>query len=220
MALLSASRVESQLVTMKWLLGFESVLPAFEALREGWNTPRGLDMLRDRLRAVGWSPGLHATLGYGVRSAVMADATCQVNLKPFGAYNDTFNDLFGAVNKGTFKLAVKGQAMRSPVTGSDIFEIDKVGIYCRDTYDFNASWYTDMAIGLGVWSRDRCLSKAEMAAYIGSPPALRAARFPGFVPTKNVDFRRWQKARNEGGDFYVFSDILWVQPHIDHVPLD
>ncbi|MGJ0628040.1 DUF6402 family protein, partial [Xenorhabdus bovienii] len=25
-------------------------------------------------------------------------------------------------------------------------------------------------------------------------------------------FRKWQKKHNEGGDFMVFSDILWMEP--------
>ncbi|MFC5772088.1 DUF6402 family protein [Thauera sinica] len=33
--------------------------------------------------------------------------------------------------------------------------------------------------------------------------------FQGFVPARNTDFRRWQHQRNEGGDFFVFSDVLW-----------
>jgi len=214
-----ASRVDNRLITMKWLLSHESVLPAFDELSSAWDTAGGRRELMKRLKAAGWKPGVRTKLGYGVTNAMQAETTCQVNYSIFGAYRDTFNDLFGAINKGLFKLALKGQTTESPITGREVFEIHKIGIYCRDTYDFGAEWWVDSAFGLGVWSRDRCLSKAEMAAYVSAPAPFRAARFPGFVPLRNVDFRRWQQARNEGGDFYVFSDILWIEPHINHVPL-
>ncbi|RZT29582.1 DUF6402 family protein [Cupriavidus agavae] len=70
-----------------------------------------------------------------------------------------------------------------------------------------------------AWSRDRCLSKAEIAAYMGLPFRLRSLTFAGFVPVRNADFRRWQNVRNEGGDFFVFSDIHWADPRINHVAL-
>jgi len=108
---LPASRVENRLVTMDWLLGHESVIPAFERLCQGWNTQRGRDQLQDRLRAVSWRPGTATRLGYGVSTAMQADELCQVNHMSFGSYLDGLDDLFGAVNKGTFKLAVIGQTI-------------------------------------------------------------------------------------------------------------
>lgn len=216
---LPTSRVENRLITMQWLLGYESVFSAFDELSNNWDTPRGREELVNKLKAAGWTPGAKVKLGYGVFNAMHAETTCQVNYRIFGAYRDTFNDLFGAINKGMFKLAVKGVTAVSPITGREVFEIHKIGIYCRDTYDFGANRIMDSTFGLGVWSRERCLSKVEMAGYASAPAPLRAARFPGFVPVRNDDFRRWQQARNEGGDFYVFSDILWFDPHINHVYL-
>lgn len=214
-----SSRIESSIVTMDWLLGYPSVRSAFEELQASWQTRRGIAHLRDRLYAAGWRPGERAHLGYGIRSAVTADKTCQVNFKVFGKYTDTFNDLFGAINKATLKLAVRGKATRLPNSFRDVFEIEKIGFYCRDSYDFNADWTTDNAVGLSVWSRERCLSKLELAVFTATPLERRSSPFPGFVPVMNRDFRRWQKARNEGGDFYVFSDIRWLDPLTDHVAL-
>ncbi len=158
-------------------------------------------------------------LGYDVRTAMEAEISCQINYKSFGSALDTLDDLFGAINQGTFKIAVRGQTARSPISGKAVFEIDKVGIYCRDTYDFNEHWFRDEIVGLGIWSRDRCLSKVEMATHTMLLPNLKAMHFPGFVPARNVDFRRWQSARNEGGDFYIYSDILWRAPHVSHILL-
>jgi hypothetical protein len=99
-----ATRIDNTLVTMSWLLGFPSVQPALEQLRRGWNSPQALELLQRRLYGVGWTPGRRAMLGYGVRSATMAETACQINYRTFGAYSDTFNDLFGAINKGFSSL--------------------------------------------------------------------------------------------------------------------
>ncbi|MGL4481012.1 MAG: DUF6402 family protein [Lactococcus garvieae] len=33
-----------------------------------------------------------------------------------------------------------------------------------------------------------------------------------FLPVNNSDFRNWQDKHNAGGDFIVFSDVLWLNP--------
>ncbi|MGL5527991.1 MAG: DUF6402 family protein [Plesiomonas shigelloides] len=33
-----------------------------------------------------------------------------------------------------------------------------------------------------------------------------------FFPVNNSDFRNWQDKHNTGGDFIVFSDVLWLNP--------
>ena len=63
------------------------------------------------------------------------------------------------------------------------------------------------------------LSKREMITYRVTQLAALANVFPGFVPTKNSDFRRWQNQRNEGGDFFVFSDVMWMAPNVEYVYL-
>lgn len=81
------------------------------------------------------------------------------------------------------------------------------------------SWYEDAACGLGIWSRERVLSKAKSLVYATSSPMSRALFFPGFVPVRNIDFRRWQAAHNSGGDFFVFSDVLWIPSDVDAIDL-
>ncbi|WP_415846500.1 DUF6402 family protein [Vibrio aerogenes] len=42
---------------------------------------------------------------------------------------------------------------------------------------------------------------------------IKAVSFPGmYLPVSNHDFRAWQDKHNSGGDFLVFSDILWMPP--------
>ncbi len=157
------------------------------------------------------------TLGIGLKTAKELDLACQVNRRPFGDYIDVFDDLYGAIFKAILKIAVVGKVSRSLFSKRDLFEVEKIRIYVRDTYDFNAGWFEDAAFGLGIWSKKRMLSKREMAAYRTAQLAAVSRLFPGFVPTQNNDFRRCQRQRNEGGDFSVFSDAMWIAPNVEYV---
>ncbi|RYH23198.1 MAG: hypothetical protein EON54_24945, partial [Alcaligenaceae bacterium] len=119
------------------------------------------------------------------------EKNCQVNIQIFGEYTDTFDDLYGAIFKGTLKLALIGKVTRSWLRHQDTFEIDAMGVYMRDTYDFNAEWSADQIYGLGIWSKQRLLKKHELLQYRSAIPQINAINFPGFVPVKNADFSRW-----------------------------
>ena len=216
---LPTSQIEEKIIKRDWLMGFESVRDMAELLYSEWNTPKGIEQLTHRLRNAAWNPGKTTKLGQGMKFAKELDNNAQVNYREFGAYLDTFDDLFGSIFKATLKLAVVGKASRSWLSKQDIFEIERIGIYMRDTYDFNADWHSDALLGLGVWNRDRLLTKAQTLDYKASPPYLIATKYPGYVPVYNADFRRWQKANNEGGDFFVFSDVMWLMPKVSHVIL-
>ena len=214
---LPASQVEDQIIKMKWVLGFDRVVPVFEDLCQNWNNQAGIDTLKKRLIVMGWKSGGTLKLGQGLKAAKELDLTCQVNSRPFGGLPDTLDDLYGAVFRATLKLAVVGKVSRSIFSKRDMFEIEKIGVYVRDTYDFNADWFDDALVGLGVWSKKRLLSKKDMLLYKSTPLPLLAHAYPGFVPARNEDFRNWQKHRNEGGDFFVFSDVMWMEPNVEHV---
>lgn len=49
--------------------------------------------------------------------------------------------------------------------------------------------------------------------------AVKAAKYSGFVPVKNEDFRKWQDKNMSGGDFFVSSDVKWVDSNVDHIAL-
>jgi hypothetical protein len=214
---LPSSQVDDEIIKMKWLLRFDRTVPIFEDLYQGWNRAPGLDLLRRRLKNSGWQPGQKIELGQGLKKAKELDLTCQINKISFGGLADTMDDLFGAVFKATLKIAVVGKTSRSFLSKRDFFEIERVGIYLLDTYDFNANWFEDAFFGLGVWSKKKLLSKKEMMSYMATPlPSLHRA-FPGFVPAYNEDFKRWQRQRNEGGDFFVFSDVMWLPPNVEFV---
>jgi hypothetical protein len=214
---LSPSQVEDQIIKMKWVLEFDRVVPVFEDLCQNWNSRLGLDQLKVKLETAGWKSGKTVEIGQGTKAAKILDMVCQVNSRTFGEYADTFDDLYDAVFKATLKLGVVGKASRSLFSKRDVFEIEKIGVYVRDTYDFNAGWFEDSFAGLGVWSKKRLLSKQELIAYKATSLPSLAHAFPGFVPARNADFRRWQRKRDDGGDFFVFSDVMWMPPNVEYV---
>jgi hypothetical protein len=216
---LPPSYVEYQIIKMEWLRGFKRIAPVFESLRQDWNTPRGIKQLDIRLRNLGWDYGKTTVLGRNLSTGMELDLNCQVNRQELGNYMDDFDDLYGAIFRATLKIAVVGKASRSLFSKKDRFEIERLGIYMRDTYDFNAGLIEDSLVGLGVWSKKRMLSKVEMMAYKMAKLPERNNVFPGFVAAHNSDFRRWQKHHNAGGDFFVFSDVLWTTPDVEYIDL-
>jgi len=219
---LPASQIDDQVIKMDWLLGFERAQQVFDQLVNNWTTTRGISLLKRRLANAGWAPEKSVQIGYGMNSARQLDMFAQVNAKSFGDYAETFDDLYGAIFKATLKVAVVGKTYRSTQSKQDIFEVERLGVYVRDTYDFNSGWFTDTAAGLGIWSRHRLLSKAEMIEYRANQLtpagwAMNYAKYRGFVAVKNSDFRRWQDKNRSGGDFFVFSDVKWVQSSVDHI---
>ena len=209
---LPASQVDEKLVKMAWAMKFPQVSSAMAKLKQTWNSPAGVELLGRRLQHKGWKPGQSINLGSKNMSTQQLDTESQVNRVKLGDTEEVLNDFFGAIFKAALKVAVIGKAYSKG--GKSWCDIEYLGFYIRDTYDFNAGWLEDAFMGLGVWSKKRVLSKAEMIdfrAMSGHPIGLaaRALKYPGFVQLSNYDFRAWQKTRNEGGDFFVFSDVFW-----------
>ncbi|KAF3999753.1 hypothetical protein HNR39_002046 [Glaciimonas immobilis] len=125
------------------------------------------------------------------------------------------DELYGAVGKGTFKIAIVGEARMNLLLQRDDFIVQQIGIYFRDTYDFNTTSTFEQMFPLGVWSKSRLLPKAETAVYMLMYNARNMSKiaemFPSLVPVFNEDFRRYQKHHQTGGDFVVYSDVMWTK---------
>jgi hypothetical protein len=230
--ILPAAQIDDQIIKMSWLLGFPRIKAVFDELYLYWASAAGMGELKSKLLSSGWQLGQTMSLGHGLNRALDLDMVCQVNSRGIGAYADTFDNLFGAIFKATLKLAVVGTAHYDTARRRNYFKVEQIGIYLRDTYDFNADW-RDGLIGLGVWSQDRLLSKNELLEYqslqracfakniILSPPAcmLLYNKYQGFSPVMNKDFRDWQDKHGTGGDFFVFSDVKWMKVNVPEIPL-
>ena len=203
---LAPSQVDIGTVTMDWALGYPQVKKAYDASLVTWNTPNALTLLRIRLEAAGWQGGPFR-LGDLSQSTQMVDATCQINYVPFGSKLDTLDDMKGALANAQLKVAVSGRVARNWLE-QDCFLVEELGVYVHDTYEFIDGLLPQP---LGVWSRDRCLSKAEIVLWLPMGPIGRMTAFHGFYGVGNSDFNSYRAKHGLGGDFVVYSDIKRIK---------
>jgi hypothetical protein len=220
---LAASRVDETTVTMNWLLKFARAKDAHDAVVGKALNDNAKKLLKERLKNAGWSDG-EFSLGKSSMSARALDQLCQTNFQSFGSLNDTIDELYGAIGKASLKVAVVGKVAMIEKK-KFVFNVEKLGVYLRDTYEFNDEGWISQP--LGVWSKKRCLSKAETAAYYAergartSQPALRVlpAIYADFEPVSNGDFTDWRSKSGRGGDFVIYSDVSWVDSPVKQVSL-
>jgi hypothetical protein len=221
-AQLPAERINETIITMKWARRFSRFEKVLDAWRSKWNDAAAGVLLAKRLKRAGWQPGgTSFTLGKVGEKASVMDNHNQINSTPFGDYLDPLDDFYGAIFKANLKVAVVGYAYFDWRRCENIFVVTDIGYYIRDTYDFNdgdkiSDDLVDIYFGLGIWSRDRVLSKKESCEYDALLAELPLSpvwpKYKGFVKLNNSDFYRWAAKHKTGGDFYVFSDVLWEKP--------
>ncbi|WP_221033476.1 DUF6402 family protein, partial [Pseudomonas amygdali] len=79
-----------------------------------------------------------------------------------------------------------------------------LGFYIRDHYDFSGLQY------LGTWTEDRVLTKAETAIALTPQGNLVIRLKDGpFAAVTNSHFRNYRGDTGQGGDFFIYSNILW-----------
>ncbi len=219
----AASQIDASVVSIAWLLKFARAKAAYDTLIKKSLNDNAKKLLLERLRGAGWSSG-EFSLGNTSMSAQVLDRMCQTNIEPFGSRSDTIDELYGAIGKASLKVAVVGDVASSG-KNKHVFNVNKLGVYLRDTYEFNdESWPSQP---LGVWSKKRCLSKAETAAYYADKasrlvnPVQRVLPSPyaGFNAVSNSDFDDWRKKTGRGGDFVIYSDVAWVDSPVKQVSL-
>jgi hypothetical protein len=115
------------------------------------------------------------------------------------------DDLRAALGRFIFKIIVLGEVepikLNSMLTGTYKVTINELGIYVRDSYDFNDANGEDQS--LGNWD--------------ASDNSVGRTMFNGGEEVKNSDFRQWRLDNNKGGDFIVFSDIKYVNLSVPSV---
>ena len=213
---LTPSQYNKDIVKMDWAIKYHQVKDGIDFLMKNWNSEKGRDQLKARLRMHGWD-GKNNVFLRRSEDVLEIDATSQVNIRTIGSLLDTIDDWYGAIGNATLKLAVSG--FTTTFDNEPYFIVEKIGFYLKDTYDFlSDSKWTKFGLSepLGIWSKSGTLDKAKASIYISSYTqglfGLLAREFSGYVPVNNDDFREWQEKHNSGGDYIVFSDIIWMEP--------
>ncbi len=213
---LDVTQYNKSIVKMSWAIKNPDVSEKITELNGAWNSTNGIRRLKTLLINAGWDGKNTVFLGRS-KDVLDLDATSQVNVRPVGGFFDTIDDWYGAIGNATLKIAVSG--FTTTFDGEPYFLVESVGFYLKDTYDFlsDKKWTTfGLSEPLGIWSKSGVLDKAKSVLYIDSYTkglfGYLAREFSGYVPVTNDDFRAWQKKHNAGGDYIVFSDVLWLKP--------
>ncbi|PHM27501.1 DUF6402 family protein [Xenorhabdus budapestensis] len=197
-------RINDSIIKMQWALKYKQPKDVMDVLINGWASNAGIDQLKIQLEKEGGKK----TLGYE-KDIREIDTLSVVNSRRFGSKFDTIDDWYGAMGNSNMKVAVKGHVDK--LNNKDVFVTEQIGMYLKDTYDFVGSNEP-----LGIWSKNGILDKVSSvdyaALYASGSWMVLWIKYNGYVPVINDSFRKWQKKHNEGGDFMVFSDILWMDP--------
>ncbi|MCM7511790.1 DUF6402 family protein [Enterobacter hormaechei] len=208
---LPLTQVSTEIIKMVWAMKFEQVSAGIEELTGRWKSTKGIARLKNHFLSKGDFNKNVVSLGY-TDDVMELDRTSQVNLIPIGSKLDTINDWYDAMGDSNLKVCIRG--MTQTRQEKTFFIVDKLGFYLKDTYDFVDEGNSSEP--LGVWSKNRIFNKEETGIYISTYLSglwgHLVRNFSGFVPVFNKDFRKWQGKHDSGGDYIVFSDVLWLSP--------
>jgi len=205
---LGAAQSDQTIVRMDWAMRFERCRKAVEVAQTRLTTPNAVERLQYLLKKAGWRGDGPFDLGALDMSAPQIDAYSQVNFAEFGKFSDSLDDMYGALGNATLKVGVVGKAFTrdDPTTrkARHYFRVEHIGFYIRDNYDFNGLQY------LGTWTEDRVLTKAETIFTLTAhgQVVIRLKDGP-FAAVTNSDYREYRNKTGKGGDFIIYSDVLW-----------
>lgn len=191
------------LVTMDWVLKFE----------------RAKSVYNDIFRLGLWkSPAARLEMGKVLRRKKLVNALCSTNYARTDfslpiSHNDhiqymsvggnswematsEIDHLTAALARFNFHVVVHG-LITGPATPGGLAQLQahEVGVYVRDSYDFNDASGEDQ--DLGNWdSDDNSVGRTWMN---------------GGTNVRNSDFRTWRTANKRGGDYLIYSDVLYTK---------
>jgi hypothetical protein len=211
---------DNSTITMDWVLGYQRARDVYDkAVNERvWVNAAARALIENKLiRGKGKLPVnvgdivAFGSVGAGITSAAQMqqfDEDYHFQHRPVNSdwVFDPLDDLYAALANFNFQFVTEGTVkyLGKDANGKDLYEVtlDKVGIYVKDSYDFNddpaslnpTTWISQP---LGYWDcAERTASK--------TPDLLGGSYY-----VDNDDFREWrdQHGNGMGGDFLVFSDI-------------
>ena len=209
-------------VKMEWIKSFSRGREAYENLLNKLNTDNSRGELLEKIeKALKQNRNVLGSTKYSARQL---HEYCQIQREDFGNYMSTIDDLYGSIGKASLYLAVVGELSDD----GKLFTVSNIGIYLRDIYEFNGFQ------PLGLWTKSRTLGKANVGKKFldginGVNDIQRLGNivtslsdkhlgtninhlFEPFCTVYNSDFRAYREKYNKGGDFYIFSDVMWETP--------
>lgn len=214
--------VDESSISMRWAIRFARVQLACTVLEREWNSPNGLQRLRDLIHKQETLEGIQRAYAGGAfdkpqwrfgdlsQKGSVLDKTCQVNVREVGQYiGDPLDEFYGAMGRAILKLAVSGEVSYTPQGKYQIL-IDQLGFYLRDSYDFNddGAWISQP---LGYWGPLGVSMTPQVRWDIPIDPySISDSQYDVHkkYAVQNDDFADYRKKYQKGGDFLIYSDVL------------
>jgi hypothetical protein len=188
---------------------------------------RGLIVLMTRLQRVGLLDTKtkmlnSAYLDYSDKTALELEDISQFNLIRFGASDwekatDSLDDVYGAL--GTFAVKVAATKVRtiSNDRGFSTIEIEQIGLYARDTYDFLNAGDDQL---LGYWSPEGVIRPGPIDYLAGA--GLIEKGGVEYYRVTNGHFNKYRKLHGKGGDMMIYTAVkLYDVSFVIHLgPID
>jgi len=191
-----------------WALTFQRARTVYDQMihEHIWSNPAGRVEVAKMLRRKGLLTTAGQTQIFGTLSdPVPLQDPDYINQRAVGDYH-TFDDMTAALGRFNFRVVVAGTVASvpqlpgaTPLAGSWNVEVEEIGVYVRDSFDFEGNQY------LGCWSDDDFIPLMPPSYGEGYAPSE-----PVCSPVGNRQFREWRSQHGRGGDFLVYSDMKRV----------
>jgi hypothetical protein len=199
---------DQRIVRMAWAMMHPRFKVKLDELRGKVANLPAKSLLQQRLLAPQWPTSSRFAFGRLQNTAVELENSCQSNSLVFGKKIEHLDDMHGSIGVGTLKVALIGEATRKVGTRGIFLNVTHAGFYIRDNYDFNGFQY------LGAWTKNRILTGAQTGmnfprrdmAHRGAPVQARHVF--------NRDFETYRKVTGYGGDYVIYSDVLWERMNL------
>lgn len=198
----------TDIVTMDWVLGFSRAREVYERLiteRIWLNEAARKEIVKllAKKNAIG-----NSKQRFLLPRMIQAMEQEAIQFRVVGGNVDMLvgpmDDLRAALANFTFRVVVAGTVEPEMVTqkvasgaapkvanGNYLVTIETVGVYIKDSYDFNDAAGEDQ--DLGNWNIEK--------------NSVGRTGLNGGFNVHNSDFRKWRTANGKGGDFLVYSNM-------------
>lgn len=213
--------INTELITWTWLNGFELVQQAEAKLMASLGTPnarRELEKLvPGKLKAQIKQAGQTSIeIRNNPQSPIDLHSDWQFQFAEAGYRVGKMDDLYGALGNFMLAAAVTKARLTMLRPGVARLSITEVGLYVRDTFEFNGQQYLGhwSELGLGI----------QPLATLGhnnkrGPSEWRQLGWHSCLgwlkPVNNSDFRTFRAHTGRGGDLLLFSDVKLKPVQID-----